>query len=207
MATYGFFFDNARCTGCRTCSLACRDYNDTPRELSFRKVYDVEGGSWEQAEDGTYTTNAFVYHISLGCQHCADPACVKACPTTAMHKDAETDLVVVDAEKCIGCGYCAMACPYGVPAVDREAGHSVKCTGCIDRVKVGKKPICVEACPLRALDFDEIGALRKAYSGVQQIHPMPDASITHPHLIIKASPAAAAATADGVFIANPKEVR
>ena len=207
MATYGFFFDNSRCTGCRTCSMACRDYNDTPREISFRKVYDVEGGAWEQAEDGAYTTSAFVYHISLGCQHCANPACIAACPTTAMHKDPETELVVVDPDKCIGCGYCAMACPYGVPTVDRSVGHSVKCTGCIDRVKEGKKPICVDACPLRALDFDEIGVLRKAHTGVQQLHPMPDASITNPHLIIKPSAAAAAATADGVFIANPKEVK
>ena len=207
MATYGFYFDNSRCTGCRTCSMACKDYNDTPREISFRKVYDVEGGGWEQAEDGTCTTTADVYHISLGCQHCADPACIKACPTTAMHKEPKTELVVVDPEKCIGCGYCAMACPYGVPVVDREVGHSVKCNGCIDRVQQGKKPICVEACPLRALDFDEIGALRAKYKGVQQIAPMPDASITHPHIIIKPSPAAAAPLAAEGFIANPKEVQ
>lgn len=206
MTTYGFFFDNERCTGCRTCSMACRDYNDTPREISFRKVYDVEGGNTEVLEDGTCQTNAFVYHISLGCQHCADPACIKACPTTAMHKDPQTELVVVDAEKCIGCGYCAMACPYGVPTVDREAGHSVKCNGCIDRVKAGKKPICVEACPLRALDFDEIGALRAAHTGVQQITPMPDAKITRPHIIIKPSPAAKSAVAAEGFVANPKEV-
>ena len=124
-----------------------------------------------------------------------------------MHKDAKTELVVVDPEKCIGCGYCAMACPYGVPVVDREVGHSVKCNGCIDRVQQGKKPICVEACPLRALDFDEIGALRAKYKGVQQIAPMPDASITHPHIIIKPSPAAAAPLAAEGFIANPKEVQ
>jgi anaerobic dimethyl sulfoxide reductase subunit B (iron-sulfur subunit) len=124
-----------------------------------------------------------------------------------MHKDPETDLVVVDADKCIGCGHCAMACPYGVPTVDRKAGHSVKCDGCIDRVKAGKKPICVEACPLRALYFDEIGSLRKSVSGVQQIHPMPDASITKPHIIIKPSPAAASPLAVKGFIANPKEVQ
>ena len=206
MTTYGFFFDNERCTGCRTCSMACRDYNDTPRAISFRTVYDVEGGNTEVLEDGTCQTNAFVYHISLGCQHCAEPACIKACPTTAMHKDPETELVVVDPEKCIGCGYCAMACPYGVPTVDREAGHSVKCTGCIDRVKAGKKPICVEACPLRALDFGEIGALRAAHTGVQQIAPMPDAKITHPHIIIKPSPAAKSPLAADGFVANPKEV-
>ena len=207
MATHGFFFDNERCTGCRTCVMACKDYNDTPSGISFRKVYDVEGGGWEIAEDGTCTTTAFVYHVSLGCQHCADPACMEACPTTAMHRDAETQLVVVDAAKCIGCGYCAMACPYGAPTVDRHSGRSVKCTGCMDRVKRGKKPICVEACPLRALDFDEIGALRAAHDGVQRIHPMPAPDITHPRIIIKPSPAAASPLAAEGFIANPKEVR
>lgn len=63
-----------------------------------------------------------------------------------MHKNAETGLVAVDAAKCIGCGYCHMACPYNAPKVDREKGHSVKCDGCSERVASGNQPLCVRAC-------------------------------------------------------------
>ena len=112
MVQYGFFFDNARCTGCKTCMMACKDYNDLNLETAFRKVYDYEGGTWKEEAGGTYSCDSWVYHVSLSCQHCENPACVANCPTTAMHKDKETGLVSVDATKCIGCGYCAMVCPY-----------------------------------------------------------------------------------------------
>lgn len=186
MAQYGFYFDNSRCSGCKTCVMACKDYNDTSLEVAYRKVYDYEGGTWQAAEDGTYTTDCWMYHLSLGCQHCTNPACVSVCPTTAMHKDPETGIVSVDKNKCIGCGYCAMACPYNVPKVDKSVGHSVKCDGCSSRLAEGKRPICVEACPLRAMDFGEIEALKKKYPDcVQSIAPMPDPKHTNPNIIIK----------------------
>ena len=134
MTQYGFYFDSTRCTGCRTCEIACKDYKDLGVDFAYRHVYDCEGGDWQMQSDGTYTQDCFVYHVSLGCQHCDDPACVKVCPTTAMHKDTSTGLVSVDEHKCIGCGYCHMACPYNAPKVDREKGHSVKCNGCAERV-------------------------------------------------------------------------
>lgn len=140
MTQYGFYFDSTRCTGCRTCEIACKDYKDLGVDFAYRHVYDCEGGDWQMQSDGTYTQDCFVYHVSLGCQHCDDPACVKVCPTTAMHKDASTGLVSVDEHKCIGCGYCHMACPYNAPKVDREKGHSVKCNGCAERVAEGKTP-------------------------------------------------------------------
>lgn len=189
MTQYGFYFDNTRCTGCRTCTMACKDYNDLSLDYSYRKVYDYEGGSWTET-DGTYTTDCFVYHVSLGCQHCDDPACISVCPTEAMHKDPDTGLVLVDETKCIGCGYCAMNCPYNVPKVNRELGHSIKCDGCVSRVAEGKNPICVDACPLRALDFGPIEELRQKYEGVAGIAPMPDPSMTNPNIVIKKSPAA-----------------
>lgn len=161
MTQYAFYFDSSRCTGCKTCELACKDYKDLSAEVAFRKVYDYEGGSWRQAEDGTCTCDAFVYHVSMACNHCDNPACAQVCPTGAMHKDAETGLVSVNDAVCIGCGYCHMACPYNAPKVDRTVGHSVKCDGCAERVAAGLKPICVGACPLRALDFgtvEEMGA-------------------------------------------------
>ena len=69
MTQYGFFFDSTRCTGCRTCEMACKDYKDLSATIAFRKVYDYEGGAWSDAGDGTFTSDAFAYHVSLGCQH------------------------------------------------------------------------------------------------------------------------------------------
>lgn len=129
MTQHAFYFDNSRCTGCRTCEMACKDYRDLACDIRYRKVYDYEGGTTALAEDGTVVSSCFVYHLSVSCNHCDDPACAKVCPTGAMHKDAETGLVSVDEGKCIGCGYCHMACPYNSPVVDREVGHSVKCDG------------------------------------------------------------------------------
>lgn len=211
MTQYGFFFDNTRCTGCRTCTMACKDYHDNPDGVAYRKVYDVEGGSWKAVQGegkDVYRTDAFMYHISLGCQHCSDPACTKVCPTQAMHKDPDTGIVSVDASKCIGCGYCVMACPYNVPKVDRTVGHSVKCDGCIDRVKEGKNPICMDACPLRAIDFGPVTEIAGKHQDAttRQLQPMPDPSTTKPNTLIKPSDAAKLATPDNCSVVNYKEV-
>ena len=207
MTQYGFYFNSARCTGCRTCEMACKDYNDTSDGVAFRKVYDYEGGGFTVNDDGSCTTDAWAYHLSISCQHCDYPACVEVCPTTAMRKDDGTGLVSVDDTKCIGCGYCAMACPYNAPTVDREVGHTVKCDGCASRVAKGLDPICVDACPLRALDFGDIEELRAAYpDAIDGIAPMPDASITSPNILINPSPAAKYPGDTTGHVANPLEV-
>lgn len=205
MTQYAFYFDSTRCTGCRTCEMACKDYKDLSATIAFRKVYDYEGGACELDADGICTSSAFVYHVSLGCQHCNDPACVQVCPTGAMHKDAETGLVSVDAGKCIGCGYCAMACPYNVPTVDRTLGHSVKCDGCAERVAEGKNPMCVDACPLRALEFGPLEGI-SGMGDIADIAPLPPAHYTGPNLYIKATPDAQPADAREGIVANPVEV-
>lgn len=205
MTQYGFYFDSTRCTGCRTCEIACKDYKDLGVDFAYRHVYDCEGGDWQMQSDGTYTQDCFVYHVSLGCQHCDDPACVKVCPTTAMHKDASTGLVSVDEHKCIGCGYCHMACPYNAPKVDREKGHSVKCDGCAERVAAGEKPVCVEACPARALDFGTIEEMAKLGER-GNIAPLPEPTYTKPNLFIKASADALPAGDENGKVVNPLEV-
>ena len=207
MTQYAFYFDNSRCTGCRTCEMACKDYKDLANDIRYRKVYDYEGGQTIAGEDGSVTTDCFMYHLSISCNHCDDPACVHVCPTGAMHKDDETGLVSVDTDKCIGCGYCHMACPYNSPKVDRDAGHSVKCDGCADRVAQGKNPICVDACPLRALSFgtvEEVAAMKDAKRA--EIQPLPSASVTGPNLYIKECPAASASSAGAGSVTNLKEV-
>jgi anaerobic dimethyl sulfoxide reductase subunit B (iron-sulfur subunit) len=205
MTQHGFYFDTSRCTGCKTCELACKDYNDLGPEITYRRVYDYEGGSWAQDGQGAWTQDAFVYHLSLSCNHCNAPICVFVCPTGAMHKEAN-GIVRVNRQVCVGCGYCQLACPYGAPHVSAVTHQSAKCDGCYERTMANKKPICVEACPLRALDFDDMEALHGKYQGLISIAPMPDPSHTLPNIIIKPSPATREVGDTEGFIANPKEV-
>ena len=146
-----------------------------------------------------------MYHLSVGCNHCDNPACIKVCPTGAMHKDQQTGLLSVDADKCIGCGYCHMACPYNSPVVDRSVGHSVKCDGCKERVAQGLDPICVGSCPLRAIKF---GAVEEIQSLGERaaIMPLPSVDATTPNLFIKACPAAQEAMAQSGQVTNAQEV-
>lgn len=207
---YAFYFDSTRCTGCKTCVLACKDYRDLPIEYGYRRVYDYEGGDWDVAADGTCTTSCFAYHVSVSCNHCEKPACTAACPTTAMHKEKDTGLVVVDVNKCIGCGYCHMACPYDAPRVDKAKGHSVKCDGCKERTLAGKKPICVEACPLRALEFgpeEEIYKLAEQNKAeLADIAPLPPSSYTTPVFFVKSCPSAEPSKKPTGHVANVLEV-
>lgn len=205
MTQYAFYFDGTRCTGCKTCEMACKDFKDLSVGFAYRKVYEVTAGETVRDENGCISTTCVSYPFSMSCNHCDDPACVHVCPTTAMHKDPETGLVSVDVAKCIGCGYCHMACPYNAPKVDREKGHSVKCDGCADRVAAGEKPVCVEACPARALDFGTVEEMSKL-GRVADVAPLPDPSYTNPNLFIKPSEDALPCGAPNGKVANPLEV-
>lgn len=206
MTQYGFYFDCSRCTGCKTCELACKDYKDLGTEILFRKIYDYEGGEWTQGDDGAWTTTAFAYHVSEACNHCVAPACQAVCPVEAIIRDEDTGLVFIDADLCIGCGSCVTACPYLAPKLDLETQKARKCDGCLDRVKEDKKPICVEACPLRALEFDDIETLRSKYGDVAQIPPLPSSDQTGPNFVIKPAPAVESPAITTGFIANELEV-
>lgn len=190
MTQYGFYFDSSRCTGCKTCEMACKDYKDLSQTVAFRKVYDYEGGTWTAADDGSYTTDAYAYHVSLACNHCDMPACMGACPSGAIDKDQKTGIVRIHDDKCTASGACVEACPYNVPILDTEKGYAVKCDLCYDRVTNGQNPICIEACPLRALEFGEIEDLRAKYGDTAAIAPMPSPDETQPNIAIKACDAA-----------------
>ena len=193
----GFYVDVQRCIGCRTCQVACKDrHNLQAAGPRTRRVGSFECGMYPEVG---------MFHLTVSCNHCDDPACTKVCPTGAMHKDAETGLVSVDADKCVGCGYCHMACPYNAPKVDRSKGHSVKCDGCAERVAAGEKPVCVEACPARALDFGTVEEMSKVGER-GNIAPLPEPHYTNPNLFIKPSAdAKPAGSADGKVV-NPLEV-
>lgn len=202
---YAFFFDNTRCTGCRTCQLACKDYKDLSKEQTFRRVYDFETGECTINSEGIVSHNCHLYHVSVSCNHCENPACVSVCPTRAMQKDPATGLVTVDKSQCLGCGYCQMACPYDAPQLYRELGHTTKCDGCKDRIDKGMKPICVESCPLRALDFGD----RESLSGrgeAADIAPLPSPDLTKPSLFVRKSPDAQPFSTTEGWVGNSLEV-
>ncbi len=92
---------------------------------------------------------------------------------------------MIDEKKCIGCGACAQACPYGAPVLDETAHKMHKCDVCADRLVQGLRPICVEACPQRAIEFGEISELRKKYGDNADIAPLPSSSLTKPSLVIR----------------------
>ena len=91
---YGFFIDSSRCTGCKTCELACKDFKDLGPEVSFRRIYEYAGGDWQE-DNGVWHQNVFAYYLSISCNHCDDPACTKVCPSGAMHKREDGFVVVM----------------------------------------------------------------------------------------------------------------
>lgn len=191
---FGFFLDQTRCVGCRTCQLACKDYKDSPVGVNYRRVIEFEGGSWLNDQQNCFIPqNVFTYYSSISCNHCDDPACTKACPTGAMHME-DYGIIDVDASKCIGCKSCSMACPYGAPQFNKHTGHMSKCNGCKERLDEGMMPICVEACPFRALEAGPISELREKHGHIASIAPLPTYEITRPNLCLKPEKNAQAST-------------
>ncbi|MBI4659085.1 MAG: 4Fe-4S dicluster domain-containing protein [Verrucomicrobia bacterium] len=91
--------------------------------------------------------------ISLACNHCDQPACLKSCPVGAITKRAADGVVLFDQDKCIGCRYCVFACPYGAPRIDTDTGKVSKCTMCVHRLDVGLRPACEATCLTGAITF------------------------------------------------------
>lgn len=102
--------DLKRCVGCHTCSVACKMANNLPNEIWWNRILTVGGEAMDTAA-GTFPNNTLEY-LPVNCQHCDNPACVKACPVGATYKRKEDGLVIQDYDKCIGCRYCMVACPY-----------------------------------------------------------------------------------------------
>lgn len=205
MSQLAFYLDGTRCTGCKTCVFACKDKNNLDVGMAYRKVYEYTGGETVKDGAGACTTTCFSYYVSVGCNHCDQPVCMAKCPQSAISKNAETGLMEVDHEKCIGCGTCALVCPYNAPKVDEEIKKAVRCDGCADLVAAGEKPACVMACPARALKFGPVEDI----SGLGErcnIAPLPDPSETTPNYFITATADAKPAGSKDGEIANPLEI-
>ena len=171
---HGFFFTSDNCIGCHACEAACAEKNETPPHLAFRSVGYVEGGSFPDYKR---------MNISMACNHCDDPVCLKGCPTAAYTKHAEYGAVLQDPETCFGCGYCTWVCPYNAPQLDPVKGQVSKCNMCVDRLEVGLKPACVAACVGNALDFGVIEAVPKGREQARvEIPGFPSPEITQPNI-------------------------
>ncbi|MEC5387409.1 DmsC/YnfH family molybdoenzyme membrane anchor subunit [Uliginosibacterium sp. H3] len=171
---HGFFFTADNCIGCHACEAACSEKNNNPPHLAFRSVGYVEGGSFPDYKR---------MNISMACNHCDDPVCLKGCPTRAYTKHVEYGAVLQDPETCFGCGYCTWVCPYNAPQLDPIKGQVSKCNMCVDRLEVGLKPACVSACVGNALDFGVIENIPGNREQARvEIPGFPAPEITHPNI-------------------------
>ncbi len=167
MARLGMVIDLKLCIACYACVVTCKAENATPPGVFWGQV--------QEREDGKYPSARRVF-LPVLCNHCAEPLCVKACPTGATTQ-REDGIVVVDHDKCVGCRYCLIACPYQVRSyVDKirgyfeqgltpyeETGYKKhrkgvveKCTFCVDRVDKGLEPACVANCPTSCRHFGDL---------------------------------------------------
>ena len=201
-----FFLDTQTCTGCKTCMVACKDRNDLPLGVRWRRVVEFAGGDWDCRADGTFTHNVFAYYISISCNHCQEPICVQACPSTAMNQDRH-GIVSVDPDRCLACRYCEWACPYSAPQFDEASGRMTKCDFCREELEQGGGPACAAGCPTRALQFGEYDELAAQHGSNLYIAPLPPPEITEPNFILDThTDAKSAQTPDGT-ISNPEEVK
>ncbi len=178
MSQCGFFFDQSRCTGCKACAVACKNWHGlAPGPVKYLRTYEYEKGSFP---------NVRVHFQWVPCYHCEEPACIDECPLAGIHKEEKYGAVLIDDETCTGCGVCYDACPYGAIVFDDQMeGMARKCTMCIDRLERGEQPVCVLACPTRALDFGLLSSLIEKYGDVRDLEDMPDSGTTRPSVLFK----------------------
>lgn len=165
MKQIGFYFDQTRCTGCYTCSVACKDWHDIEAgPVNWMRMKTIEKGRFP---------DLFVAYLATPCYHCHNAPCILACPAEAISKRESDGIVVVDREKCLGSSecrtLCLKACPYNAPQFGPEENARMqKCDLCLERLENGQQAICVEACPLYALDVGPLDELREKYGEINQ---------------------------------------
>tara|TARA_R110002096_G_scaffold312150_3_gene506447 strand:- start:621 stop:1457 length:837 start_codon:yes stop_codon:yes gene_type:complete len=187
----GLVIDLDVCVGCHACAVICKEWNTGGygSALSDQDPYGKDvSGAWLNrihtfevtpgdvipgygkkpkgqgvGEVIARTEEARVVHFPKSCLHCDDAPCVTVCPTGASYKRGEDGIVLVDEDKCIGCGLCAWSCPYGAREMDEDAGVMKKCTLCVDRIyneaipEIDRQPACVRTCPASARHFGDLG--------------------------------------------------
>jgi len=154
--------DLTRCVGCEACVWACKEINDLPRGDGAEKL---------SATTWTAIDRRGAVNVRRQCMHCLDPTCASVCPVKALYK-SEAGPVVYDADRCIGCRYCMLSCPFGIPRYEWDSPRPrvQKCVMCFEkRLAEGRQPACTEACPTGATTFgDRDQLLREAHRRIAE---------------------------------------
>ena len=196
--TTAFLTDSTLCIGCKACEVACKEWNGISADgfdwsgFSYDNTGAVGHSTWRhvkfvehQPESGfggnAADPSSWVFSSDV-CKHCEVAGCLEACPTGSIVR-TEFGGVYVQPDVCNGCGYCVVACPFGVVQKNTDDGRAFKCTFCYDRQKVGLVPACATACPTESIKFGEIEELRlAAQQRLQELHGrgMTDAQLYDP---------------------------
>lgn len=153
--------DTTKCIGCKACQVACSEWNELRDEVGHNH------GTYDNPQDltaDTWTLMRFTEHErddgnlewlirKDGCMHCAEPGCLKACPSPGAIIKHANGIVDFNQDHCIGCGYCITGCPFNIPRISQKDHKAYKCSLCSDRVAVGLEPACVKTCPTGAIVF------------------------------------------------------
>ena len=153
--------DTTKCIGCKACQVACMEWNDLRDEIGtntgqYQNPHDLSASSWTLMRFAEVENPKGELEWLIrkdGCMHCADPGCLKACPSPGTIVQYANGIVDFHEENCIGCGYCVTGCPFDIPRISKKDHKAYKCTLCSDRVAVGLEPACIKACPTGALVF------------------------------------------------------
>ena len=160
---YGMIFDQNKCVGCTECEVACHKINAVPEAQARLYVQN-------KTDPATPMEKRYV---RVSCQQCEDAPCVNVCPTKACHRDEKTGIVTMNADDCIACKYCIVACPYDVRFINHETKAAENCNFCFNTNFAKKQdPACVQSCKYKALVF---GDLNDPDSYINQILHVKDA--------------------------------
>lgn len=153
--------DTTQCIGCKACQVACSEWNELRDEVghnhgTYDNPHDLSAETWTLMRFTEHENTAGNLEWLIrkdGCMHCADPGCLKACPSPGAIVKLANGIVDFNQDHCIGCGYCITGCPFDVPRISQKDHKAYKCTLCSDRVAVGLEPACVKTCPTGAIVF------------------------------------------------------